>query len=352
MPEPALTGPLYLRNNLVLVVDDEPLNLQVFDYNFGRDFSLSFANNAEEALAILREERVAVIVADHRMPGMQGLDLLSWVAEHRPQTVRLLLTAHTDITLLLDAVNRGILFRYLPKPWDADGMRQDIMLAIQRHLLEDENARLRAAAEKNPHEPAAVAAALALDVELVLNALRQDDHDGARALAEGLLDGAQRSSAPLREPGGAHDPNEVALAAVAGVRSQITRLGVELETELSPGLPQIGGSRSAIISALAALIQNAVEAMDGQSDRRVLGVHTTQSPDGGVRYTVTDDGVGFPPSAAQAGPRSWFSTRGKPGMGLAIANAVARSRGGSLTIAARPAGGSAIHLDLPPWSQA
>jgi FixJ family two-component response regulator len=54
---------------------------------------------------------VAAIIADHRMPGMLGLDLLALVAQRSPAIVRVLLTAHTDVPLLVDAVNRGVLFR-------------------------------------------------------------------------------------------------------------------------------------------------------------------------------------------------------------------------------------------------
>ena len=350
MSVPALTGPLYLRNNRVLVVDDEPLNLQVFDYNFGRDFTLAFANNAEEALSILREERVAVIIADHRMPGMQGLDLLSWVAEHRPETVRLLLTAHTDIPLLLDAVNRGILFRYIPKPWDADSMRQDMMLAIQRHLLEDENLRLRGAAEGNPHSPAAVAGAVASTLETIVGQLSGGNAAPALREATALLEGAKRAAARAPDDALGHEPNEIALAAVAGVRTHIARIGVQLETELSPDLPRVAGPRNALIGALAALIQNAVEAMKDQSGRRVLGVRSTRSAKGGILFSVSDTGPGLAPAELVGVSRAWFSTRDQPGMGLAIARAEALARKGSLTAEKRPAGGTVLLLELPAWT--
>ena len=334
----------------MLVVDDEPLNLQVFDYNFGRDFTLAFANNAEEALAILREERVAVIIADHRMPGMQGLDLLSWVAEHRAETVRVLLTAHTDIPLLLDAVNRGILFRYVPKPWDADSMRQDMMLAIQRHLLEDENARLRSAAEGNPHAPDAVAGAVATDLETIVSCLGAGNTTAASAHAHALLLGARRAAAREGEVAGAHEPNELALAAVAGVRSHITRIGVQLETELSPDLPRVAGPRSVIIGALAALVQNAVESMRDHEGRRVLGVRSTRSASGGVAFTVSDTGDGMANPSMVATSRAWFSTRDQPGMGLAIARAVAEARGGRIFAENRPQRGTCVVLELPAWT--
>jgi DNA-binding NtrC family response regulator len=95
----------------ILVVDDEPLNLQVFEYNFGEEFPLLYAPNAEKALEALATANVAAIIADHRMPGMLGLDLLALVAQRSPAIVRVLLTAPTDVPLLVDAVNRGVLFR-------------------------------------------------------------------------------------------------------------------------------------------------------------------------------------------------------------------------------------------------
>ncbi len=373
MTLPALTGHLYLRHHRVLVVDDEPLNLQVFEFNFGDEFSLSFANNAEEAMAILRAERVAVVIADHRMPGMLGLDLLSWVAEQRPETVRLLLTAHTDVPLLLDATNRGVLFRYVPKPWDADTMRQDIMLAIQRHVLEEENARLRRTASSVPHGPDAVAAALLAEIESVEGELAQAsaalgtaDAERARSSLREALSRVTEMAADLRRESGRRqrsmltlDPNELVLAATSGHRDRLATLGIHLETRLDPDVPAVLGARDALVEAIGALVRNGIDAMErlvGERAvaRRVLRVNTGRGEAGEAFISVLDMGPGFPSAARRVAGRPFFSTHDRPGLGLAVARAVAEAHGGRVRIGeSRPvdatAGGAEVTIELPAW---
>lgn len=150
MAKPRSNNAESLTRYPVLIVDDEPLNLEAFTFNFGREFSVVTANDAAEARQKLAEHNIAVVVADHRMPGESGLDFLSWVAETHPNVVRILLTAFYEVDLLQDALNRGILFRFAKKPWRFANLRQDVLLAInqRRQLLEKEGAA-RAAIREN-----------------------------------------------------------------------------------------------------------------------------------------------------------------------------------------------------------
>ena len=91
----------------VLVVDDESDNLDAFRFNFGRSFKLLLAGSGEEALALARAEDVAAIVTDQRMPKMTGLDLLKAAREVRPDAVGIIVTAFTDVDVLIEAINLG-----------------------------------------------------------------------------------------------------------------------------------------------------------------------------------------------------------------------------------------------------
>ena len=126
----------------VLVVDDESDNLDAFRFNFGRSFKLLLAGSGEEALALARAEDVAVIVTDQRMPRMTGLDLLKAARELRPDAVGIIVTAFTDVDVLIESINLGRIYRYVTKPWDSKEVRGVLTHAIERFALLRENRRL------------------------------------------------------------------------------------------------------------------------------------------------------------------------------------------------------------------
>src|SRR5262245_5276286 len=86
----------------ILVVDDEPDNLDAFRFNFKRVFQIHTANSGDEGLAVLREHEIAVIVTDQRMPRMTGLEFIKQARALRPEAVPIILTAFTDIDVLIE----------------------------------------------------------------------------------------------------------------------------------------------------------------------------------------------------------------------------------------------------------
>ncbi|HLU68184.1 MAG TPA: sigma-54 dependent transcriptional regulator [Kofleriaceae bacterium] len=126
----------------VLIVDDEQDNLDAFRFNFKRAFTILCAQSGPEALDILRETDVAVIVTDQRMPKMTGLELLREAKQIRPDAVGAILTAFTDVDVLIEAINQGEIYRYVTKPWDAKEVRGVLTQAIERFHLRRENRRL------------------------------------------------------------------------------------------------------------------------------------------------------------------------------------------------------------------
>src|SRR5581483_9280253 len=126
----------------VLVVDDEPDNLDAIRFNFGKSFTLLPAGSGEEALALVKQHDVAVIVTDQRMPRMTGLDLLKAAREIRPDAVGIIVTAFTDVDVLIEAINLGRIYRYVTKPWDSKELRGILLQAVERFHLVRENRRL------------------------------------------------------------------------------------------------------------------------------------------------------------------------------------------------------------------
>lgn len=115
----------------MLVVDDEPDNLDLLYRTFRRYFDVYRAESGAEALDILENKgEVAVIISDQRMPEMKGTEFLSKTVPQFPNTVRIILTGFTDVEDLVDAINSGQVYRYITKPWDPDEM----MVLVERAL--------------------------------------------------------------------------------------------------------------------------------------------------------------------------------------------------------------------------
>lgn len=102
----------------VLYIDDETNNLVAFKASFRRVFQVYTATSAAEGMSILTKHRVHIIIADQRMPGSTGVEFFDVVRDAYPDPVRILLTGYTDIEAIIDAINKGQIFRYIKKPWD------------------------------------------------------------------------------------------------------------------------------------------------------------------------------------------------------------------------------------------
>ncbi len=105
----------------VLFVDDERSILKSIQRGlFEETYNKYFANNGDEALKLMDEIEISVLVTDMRMPGMSGLELLKIVQERFPDTVRIILTGYAQVSTLISAINSGQVYRYLTKPWKLD----------------------------------------------------------------------------------------------------------------------------------------------------------------------------------------------------------------------------------------
>lgn len=115
----------------VLYVDDEKTNLNMFKANFRSDFDIMLANSGFEALEILKDQTVHVIIADQKMPGMTGVELFENITDKCKDSVRILLTGYTDVDAAVDSINKGKVFRYIKKPWDDQEIRMSIRNAYE-----------------------------------------------------------------------------------------------------------------------------------------------------------------------------------------------------------------------------
>ena len=120
----------------ILVVDDEPDNLDLLYRTFRRDFQVLKASSGMDALSVLTAEgEVAVIISDQRMPEMKGTEFLSKTVPQFPNTIRIILTGFTDVEDLVEAINSGQVYKYITKPWDPGELKDVVKRATETYAL-------------------------------------------------------------------------------------------------------------------------------------------------------------------------------------------------------------------------
>lgn len=126
---------------VILYVDDEENNLISFKATFRIKYKVFTAISGDEAMKILEDNNIEIIVTDQRMPNMTGVEFLEKVLVKYPDTMRILLTGYTDMAAVVDAINKGKIFHYLTKPWDETELEMTINRA---HEAYKEQQRIKA----------------------------------------------------------------------------------------------------------------------------------------------------------------------------------------------------------------
>lgn len=138
----------------ILFVDDEPNVLNSLRRVFRQEnYKIFTVGSGKDALELLAKEKVQLIISDHRMPEMTGVELLREVREKYPQTIRIMLTGHADDPqAVIGAVKDGAVYKFMTKPWDDFDLRLTVSLAFQQHELIQENKKLSAQSKKQERE--------------------------------------------------------------------------------------------------------------------------------------------------------------------------------------------------------
>jgi len=118
----------------ILYVDDEMNNLIAFKAVYRTKYKIYTAINGEEGLDILSKNEIHIVITDQRMPNMTGVEFLEKVIEKYPAPMRILLTGYTDMSAIVDAVNKGNIYHYLNKPWNDEEMERVIDGAYEIYL--------------------------------------------------------------------------------------------------------------------------------------------------------------------------------------------------------------------------
>ncbi|MBM3834120.1 MAG: response regulator [Verrucomicrobia bacterium] len=120
----------------ILCVDDDANILSAYERNLRRRFSIQTALGGEEALKIVRNDGpFAIVAADMRMPGLNGIELLTKIREIAPDTVRIMLTGNAEQQTAVEAINKGHIFRFLNKPCSPEFLGAALESGLQQYRL-------------------------------------------------------------------------------------------------------------------------------------------------------------------------------------------------------------------------
>ncbi|PWT96451.1 MAG: hypothetical protein C5B53_09710 [Candidatus Melainabacteria bacterium] len=131
-----------MKRHKILIVDDEAPNLRLLQRVLGQEQEVLTAQNGPQALELLGQHEISLIISDQRMPEMTGVQLLEKSIALRPQAIKILLTGYTDVQALIDAINAGKVYKYIPKPWDPDDLRLTVKRALEAYELKEDNNKL------------------------------------------------------------------------------------------------------------------------------------------------------------------------------------------------------------------
>jgi two-component system, NtrC family, sensor kinase len=365
----------------VLFVDDDESNLIVCREACGDEFSVLTADGAEAALDILSKHEIGAIIADQRMPGTTGVALLERVHAEYPDTVRLLITAYSDIRAAIDAINCGHVRRYLKKPWLPEELRNEVRDALDGYRLKRERDALdiRLRETERVYALGVVAASIGhelktpigwitnnllymqrelrhlhkpIDAERLSALLEEveasmtDTRAGVARLLEIVhgIESASRFSVADTE---IVDLSEVLRLSLRLVSSELRR-GASLEVNVV-GTPKVRGSSTKLGQVMLNLLVNAIQVLSIRPrEENAISVRLSED-DATALFQVADNGPGIPAEAHEKIFDPFFTTKDfGSGLGLAISRRIAGEAGGQLSAGSdAQLGGACFTLKLP-----
>jgi signal transduction histidine kinase len=380
------------RTGAVLLVDDEELNLRVLRGFLEDRWRVHEASSGAEALERASALPLDVVVADQRMPGMSGVELLTELRRRRPDVAGIILTAYADMPSMESAINRANVFRFMRKPFEPEEIVQAVEQAcadvVQRRtiaklvqMLARRGEELRASLDELREQKelllhlerlgtiGKLAAGVTHDLRNLMVAFRAAEWEMEKApvpqaLREIVTLGLAGAENMVRTLGALHefsrtgklelerervDPADVVRDALAIAKMDSAFKLHVVSSELAPGLPAVRGDRQKLTQALVNLVRNALHATTPGQKVRV----TAERRDDTVVLAVEDEGPGVPAEIRQRLFEPFMTTKGDQGYGLGLymARLIVSSHRGKIALVDRPRG-ARFEVVLPIDAQA
>ena len=384
-----------MQQPIVLYVDDERTNRVVFEQSLGDDFDIVSVADAQSALAAMDEQEFAVLVTDMRMPQMTGEELLRIAKERHPRTIRIVLTAYSDITPILRAINEGLVARYIIKPWARTELVQILRWACEAWAFSHDSAALsqRLLEIERLATLGSMASGLVHDLKTpLMSILANAEHIGdlgkhaplLRAAIEqiemspqrrreliGLIDDLQPVAEDLKKStwhlddlvnrlkqlgrpntgktgDASSDPLPIVRHAMAVCQPLALNVRASIGYEGPGQLPHVRISATELTQVMINVVANSAQAVAarGKPHGRVrIQAHELE---GMLELQIKDDGVGMPPEVLDRIGTPFFTTRAEgTGLGIAQCQRLIGTAGGRLRIESEVGVGTTVTILLP-----
>lgn len=369
----------------LLIVDDEPSVLKALQGLFEDDYHVFGALNGQQGLAILREHPIRVVVVDERMPEMTGMEFLGRAREINPNTLNIMLTAYSDMTVAIQGINGGLLHRYLLKPWNTEELVPVVRQLFDQAQLESQNRELaRELKAKNDELQARIQELHGTQEKLVNNERLTTIGQLSASISHELKNplGRIKSAASLLRnelTTASNDvqellriiDNEVTLSTKIIndlldysrerapsfenheidpiIDDTLNRIKlpphVTLERSRGKGIPAIRVDPGQMGQVVVNLIINAIQAMSDNGGKLYV---STAAVDGHLILTVKDTGIGMDPVQLERVFEPLFTTKPKGiGLGMTIVKSLIEKHHGTIHVQSRRNIGTTVTVSLP-----
>lgn len=369
-----------LHKGTILYLDDEQVNLDVFEASFDDEYEVLTANNFKKALELLRLNEIKVVITDQRMPDITGIEFIQLTQPLNPHTVFIIISAFPDNDVLLSSINKTSLFRFMVKPWHEFDMRQTIEAAIKLYNSKNEKQKLmldlqiaNAKAQESDRLKKAFLANLSHEIRTPLNAIlgfssildtainkeklkdyKKVIEDSGHQLLSVIEDIITMSELESKNMGANLSGFDLIVffrnlerrysALLAGKEIELKIEGINKYKELT-----VFADKSKLHEVFNQLLNNALKFTEkGQVS---FGIVRQESP----VFFVRDTGIGIPVDKQkvifekfrQENEQVVSRTYGGNGLGLSIAREFVEMQGGNIWVHSEKGKGAAFYFTLP-----
>lgn len=376
---------LQYKDYPILFVDDEEMALVTFKNLFKTEFTIHTAGSGEAALDLIeRHPELALVVSDQRMPDMTGIELLRRISVKRPTLIRMLITAYTEIELVIDAINHGKVYRYITKPYNEEELKQTLKQGIERYYLVKERDRLYAEkietfkkmAQANRLTAIGILAAgmaheinnplVAINTFLQMIPRKYDEEvkdeefwDRFYAVALGetrriqmLISQLLHYSKPPEEEGlklNGVNINDLLHETITFVDNEAKKKGLTIRQDFEPDLPFCYVDREKIRQVFLNILLNAIQATDEGYIRVKTSADFDKKDHAFFHVTVEDTGVGIAEENIQKVFNPFFTTKQNEGtgLGLMMCHHIIEEHCGSIDVQSELGKGTTMTIHFP-----